>query len=77
MTTDKLLRAAEIYSHPATGNRPARHGLLPIGRTQFYELLKRGDIPQPDAQIGNTRLWSASLLMSAVGRTAKTEMQVQ
>ena len=68
MTTDKLLRAADIYSHPATGNRPARHGLLPIGRTQFYELLKRGDIPQPDAHIGNTRLWSMGLLMSAVQR---------
>ncbi len=70
MTANKLLRAADIYSHPATGNRPARHGLLPIGRTQFYELLKRGDIPQPDAQIGNTRLWSMSLLRSAVRRDA-------
>jgi hypothetical protein len=68
MTTDNLLRAADIYSHPASGNRPARHGLLPIGRTQFYALLKRGDIPQPDAQIGNTRLWSMSILRSAVRR---------
>lgn len=68
MSTNKLLRAADIYSHPASDNRPARHGLLPIGRTQFYELLKRGDIPQPDAQIGSTRLWSTNLLRSAVKR---------
>ena len=70
MTANKLLRAADIYSHPASDKRPARHGLLPIGRTQFYELLKRGDIPQPDAQIGNTRLWSTGLLISATSRNS-------
>lgn len=66
MNTQKYYRANEIYSMPARNNRPARRGVLPIGATHFYNLLAEGKIPQPDAKIGDKRLWSDSLLRSAV-----------
>ena len=53
---ERYFRAAELYSHPATGNRPAKAGVLPIRRTAFYNLLKTGKFPPPDAQVGDTRL---------------------
>ena len=66
MDTEKYFRASDIYSHPATRTRPARRGYLPIKRSQFYDLLKQGKMPAPDAKIGGTNLWSGSLLRSAV-----------
>ena len=66
MVSNKYYRAADIFSQPATSTLPARRGLLPIKRTQFYELLKQGQIPKPDGKIGGTRLWSDALLRSAV-----------
>ena len=63
---ERYFRAAELYSHPATGNRPAKAGVLPIKRSAFYSMLKSGGFPKPDAIIGGTRLWSAELVRSAV-----------
>ena len=66
MNSERYYRAADIFSHPATGTRPRRRGLIPIGATQFYKLLKAGKFPQPDAKIGCVRLWSDSLIKSTV-----------
>ena len=63
---ERYFRAAELYSHPATGNRPAKAGVLPIKRSAFYSMLKSGGFPQPDASIGGTRLWSWSLIQDTL-----------
>ena len=62
----KFYRASDLFSRPANGNKPARSGVLPIGATQFYKLLKAGKFPQPDSKIGGTRLWSETLVRSTV-----------
>ena len=66
MTNTKYYRAADLYSRPAKGNRPARRGVLPIGATQFYKHLKSGRWPQPDSKIGSVRLWSDGLIRSTM-----------
>lgn len=68
MDSEKFYRASDIFSQNATATRPAKRGILPIKRTQFYALLKAQQFPQPDREIGNTRLWSASLIDDAVKR---------
>ncbi len=71
LNTEIYYRASDIYSRPATHTRPAHRGLLPIGRTQFYYLLGKGVIPQPDACVGNTRLWSGTLLHAAITKSGR------
>ena len=77
----RYYRASQIYTTPrrefkkATKTEPAvmpragRVGILPIGRTAFYAMLKCGEFPEADSRIGSTRLWSDELIRTAVEPT--------
>ncbi len=74
MTSEQLFfRAAEIYSHAPKGNAPARKGVLPIGPTTFYNMLRTGKWPEPDSEIGSVRMWSRSLIESTVKKQSVAE----
>ncbi len=76
MNTERWNRASDIYSHPPKGNLPARKGKLPIGRTQFYELLKSGKFPKNDSKIGSVKMWSDSIIRSTVHNTEEGGTQL-
>lgn len=47
---------------PARRARPARRGILPIGRTQFERLRASGKFPEPDAELNGRTYWTGRLL---------------
>ena len=78
MLPDKpFFKACEIYSNtelpelPAKKGvrkrvrrfRPARHGILPISRSQFYDWIDKGRFPAADSGSGDTPFWSRELLI--------------
>lgn len=51
---------------PARRARPARRGILPIGRTQFERLRASGKFPKPDAELNGRTYWTGNLLNSVL-----------
>ncbi len=57
--TDALVRARDIYSGDAD-----RVPLISIGKTKFFDLVKRGAFPPPDCRIGGAVLWRLSTVQT-------------
>ncbi|NBT72496.1 MAG: AlpA family phage regulatory protein [Betaproteobacteria bacterium] len=50
---------------PQAGAQPPQRGLIPIGRTTFYQLIKSGRIPKP-TKIGRVSVWRLSEVRAGI-----------
>lgn len=62
-----LIRLADIIGRKATKRAAAAVGLLPISRTTFYDMIRRGKAPKPQ-KIGAASVWSAADIIALVER---------
>jgi hypothetical protein len=46
--------------------RPARPGVFPVGRSQFYKLVDDGTLPKPTCTLGSTPIWSSEVVHQAL-----------
>ena len=51
---------------PARRARPARRGILRIGKTQFYRQIEAKRFPLPDAEQNGRPCWTGKLLNSVL-----------
>ena len=60
MLDDIILTQADLIGRPATEDRPAERGILPIGRSTLWRMRREGRFPAP-IRIGRNRIgWRSS-----------------
>ncbi len=56
--TPKYLRESQIRCEP--------HGILPMGRTKFRQLIAAGDLPKPAMLLGKCNYWLEADVLEAI-----------
>lgn len=63
LSPNALLKLRQIIGDPQH-NVP---GLFPVGKTQLYNLIKRGDFPPP-MKIGSSSFWKYSDVLAVIAK---------
>jgi predicted DNA-binding transcriptional regulator AlpA len=61
LSPDAMLRLRQIIGDPQNGIP----GLLPVGKTQLYALIRRGEFPAP-TKVGASSFWRHADVLSAL-----------
>lgn len=65
-----VIRLSELASTPASKNRPARHGKLPVSPTTVWRWVREGRFPKPFKLGDSVTVWDAAEVDAFIARQA-------
>jgi predicted DNA-binding transcriptional regulator AlpA len=67
----RVIRISELASTPATGDRPAKPGLLPVSPATIWRWVRESKFPQPFKLGTSVTVWNLEEVEAFISQLAK------
>jgi predicted DNA-binding transcriptional regulator AlpA len=67
----RVIRISELASMPASGDRPARAGLLPVSPATIWRWVRESKFPKPFKLGASVTVWNLEEVESFISQLAK------